>query len=308
MSLRRSFQIFLLPALRAARTGAVQPSSAASSSTAAYTWHVQPPPPIAAPSTTDAESKAHPRLSFTSAIDRAKQILRSAQSTERPARFRELAVDITDEVQVRGRAAVQEGQEWLDSGAPGSAKVRIKAGVQFLLNRIDQQETRLRQVHQFVEEAKRLSQPARQQQPSVAHVLSVHHPAALPSTAASEYLRSYLATRLSHHTTWTYVCVALLPVTACAVILPGPNVFLAWNAFRLYGHYQAKLGVTELQQMQQAVDGDMTTNQVLTSSSSATAVDDDASRFVRLEFVVASEAELEAVQPVNESEDKSAQS
>lgn len=57
---------------------------------------------------------------------------------------------------------------------------------------------------------------------------------------------SLLSARSSYHTRWLYINTALLPVTAAAAVLPGPNVFFAWNAFRLFGHYQARRGAEEM--------------------------------------------------------------
>src|SRR3954467_8174562 len=50
----------------------------------------------------------------------------------------------------------------------------------------------------------------------------------------------------SQHQKMMYVWGAAVPLTSMMTVLPGPNVFLAWNAFRLYSHYRALQGVRHL--------------------------------------------------------------
>jgi len=56
------------------------------------------------------------------------------------------------------------------------------------------------------------------------------------------------------HKKWSILNALLLPVSALASLLPGPNVFLAWNLYRLYCHIQAYRGA-QLFMKKQASNG-----------------------------------------------------
>jgi hypothetical protein len=45
-----------------------------------------------------------------------------------------------------------------------------------------------------------------------------------------------------HHLRWLLVNIMLLPVSSIMMLLPGPNVFFGWNAFRLISHHLAREG------------------------------------------------------------------
>jgi hypothetical protein len=67
-----------------------------------------------------------------------------------------------------------------------------------------------------------------------------------PSGISPQYVRRRLRLLLRHktstHRRWLYINAAILPVTAAMGLLPGPNVFLAWNGYRLYSHLRALHG------------------------------------------------------------------
>ena len=55
-----------------------------------------------------------------------------------------------------------------------------------------------------------------------------------------------LATKEQSHKIRAMLCLGLVPITSLATLLPGPNVFLAYNLYRLYGHYNAWKGCAYL--------------------------------------------------------------
>ncbi len=57
----------------------------------------------------------------------------------------------------------------------------------------------------------------------------------------SEWIK-WLETRLVSHERGVWLNIACLPVTLLMGLLPGPNVFIAWNALRLYVHWFARRG------------------------------------------------------------------
>lgn len=54
--------------------------------------------------------------------------------------------------------------------------------------------------------------------------------------------RRFLRYCARRHKRGVILNLILLPFTAAATILPGPNVFVAWNGFRLYSHIMASRG------------------------------------------------------------------
>lgn len=67
-----------------------------------------------------------------------------------------------------------------------------------------------------------------------------------PSGISPQYVRRRLRLLLLHktsvHRRWVYINAALLPVTMALTVIPGPNVFLAWNGYRLFSHFRAWRG------------------------------------------------------------------
>lgn len=72
------------------------------------------------------------------------------------------------------------------------------------------------------------------------------HPKALSGDEARSLLLDLGRRRVQAHRSWLAVCIGMLPISLAAGLLPGPNVFLAWNAYRLYSHYTAYKGASAL--------------------------------------------------------------
>lgn len=54
---------------------------------------------------------------------------------------------------------------------------------------------------------------------------------------------AWLSERTTSHRRGMILNTCLLPLTSAAMVIPGPNVFFAWNALRLYGHWSAWRGL-----------------------------------------------------------------
>lgn len=144
-----------------------------------------------------------------------------------------------------------------DSSSPSSPSIsfRLQSFLSRSLGKVDRQEAVMRSIQQFVDEAKQLNQPTATNQPhgsdftvneTTPHRLTIYYPAD-QSQPLNQYLTSYLDSRLAHHRFYCWCLIGLLPLSASAAVLPGPNVFVAYNLYRLYGHAMAKKGVEELQ-------------------------------------------------------------
>lgn len=145
---------------------------------------------------------------------------------------------------VRHRAAVVSARasaEWdeLATKPPDTWKFRLHAMGTQLLDRIPVQESFLRSIPP----SSQFSAPAGQRARDVVQ-WDVLYPAGNRVEARREL--NAAAASESHHKRWFAINLVLLPVTSLAGILPGPNVFFYWNAFRTLAHYQSWRGAEHL--------------------------------------------------------------
>ncbi|GBC77020.1 hypothetical protein HRbin08_00488 [bacterium HR08] len=68
------------------------------------------------------------------------------------------------------------------------------------------------------------------------------HPESLSAPLVRRRFFRFLRRRARAHARGAVLNALLLPVTAAMAILPGPNVFFAWNAYRLIAHLLAWRG------------------------------------------------------------------
>ncbi len=72
--------------------------------------------------------------------------------------------------------------------------------------------------------------------------VDLYYPASLSAALVRRRFLRFLRRRYRAHTRGIVINLVLLPVTAALAILPGPNVFFGWNAYRLIAHYLARQG------------------------------------------------------------------
>ncbi|KAI9206758.1 mitochondrial K+-H+ exchange-related-domain-containing protein [Polychytrium aggregatum] len=77
--------------------------------------------------------------------------------------------------------------------------------------------------------------------------LTVFHPARLSTSQIQHELETLANRRTPYHQRLFILSTLLVPVSCLATILPGPNVFLAYNLFRVYSHWRAYQGARTLQ-------------------------------------------------------------
>eukprot|EP01133_Synstelium_polycarpum_P014253 gene14253-16821_t len=80
-------------------------------------------------------------------------------------------------------------------------------------------------------------------------VFTVLYPANIGQRRARKYASIFIRQRAHHHKLWAIINTAIIPLTFAATILPGPNVFLAYNLYRLYGHLVAIKGCANLRKL-----------------------------------------------------------
>jgi hypothetical protein len=75
-----------------------------------------------------------------------------------------------------------------------------------------------------------------------ADTVEIIHDGELDDDTVRAHWTSWLEARLAVHQRGVWINIALLPLTLLLGLLPGPNIFIAWNAIRLYVHWQARRG------------------------------------------------------------------
>ncbi|MFQ3582913.1 MAG: hypothetical protein SNJ67_02280 [Chloracidobacterium sp.] len=75
-----------------------------------------------------------------------------------------------------------------------------------------------------------------------ADAVELIHDGELADEAIQSQWRQWLAARVGVHERGFWLNIGLLPITLLLGLLPGPNVFIAWNGLRLYVHWQARRG------------------------------------------------------------------
>ncbi len=99
----------------------------------------------------------------------------------------------------------------------------IREGFRRLETRIDPSESLLRQMRRATE-------------------VVLLYPEPLSAALVRRRFLRFLRRRSRAHARGIALNALLLPVTAAMAILPGPNVFFAWNAYRLIAHALARQG------------------------------------------------------------------
>ncbi|KAN0037261.1 hypothetical protein ACTFIV_002599 [Dictyostelium citrinum] len=75
---------------------------------------------------------------------------------------------------------------------------------------------------------------------------TIFYPSNIGYRRANRFSQVLMRQKIRFHQKWMIINSLLIPITFAATILPGPNIFLAYNLYRLYGHFQALKGCTNL--------------------------------------------------------------
>eukprot|EP01132_Coremiostelium_polycephalum_P005740 gene5740-7139_t len=137
--------------------------------------------------------------------------------------------------------AIESRKEIDESESGKGVKGKLKSILKYLEDRIHPEETILQQFTKINDNNLVLSC-------GKSTALTVYYPASIGQRRAHRYSRVVVRQRIQHHKLWIGINMLLIPVTFAATILPGPNVFLAYNLYRLYGHYQALKGCNNFHQ------------------------------------------------------------
>lgn len=72
--------------------------------------------------------------------------------------------------------------------------------------------------------------------------IRIYYPSHLSGEKANEIFDELIAAQIKKHKRWMIVNGALLPISALFSIIPGPNLLLAYLAWRTLSHYKSKKG------------------------------------------------------------------
>ena len=75
-----------------------------------------------------------------------------------------------------------------------------------------------------------------------ARTIEITYPSGISHHYVRRRLRLLLLNKTATHRRWIYINSAILPLTMALTVIPGPNVFLAWNGYRLFSHIRAWRG------------------------------------------------------------------
>ena len=106
---------------------------------------------------------------------------------------------------------------------PDGTKSRLRKILDTLNSRVDPTEPMLRRFRKAPE-------------------VVVTYPSGISPQYARRRLRLLLLNKTASHRRWMIINGAMLPLTAAMTLLPGPNVFFAWNGYRLLAHLFALRG------------------------------------------------------------------
>jgi hypothetical protein len=105
-------------------------------------------------------------------------------------------------------------------GAESGMRLRIRRIIERLNKRVDPTEPMLRRIRH-------------------APAVEITYPSGISEAYVRRRLRLLLLHKTHRHRRGIYLNAALIPLTAAMGLFPGPNVFLAWNGYRLFSHIRA---------------------------------------------------------------------
>jgi hypothetical protein len=123
---------------------------------------------------------------------------------------------------VRLEAAYESAMRAME-GAERGLLLWIKKLIGYLSSKIDADEALMKALHK-------------------ADIVEVLYPAMCKEKWVRRLFRRFIRRQTRHHRRWLIVNLLLLPVTGAMMIVPGPNVFFGWNAYRFISHYLAHEG------------------------------------------------------------------
>lgn len=148
-------------------------------------------------------------------------------------------------VEQEGDASQTGGMAWLrrkvartwqavERPRPDGTKSRVRRMLDTLNARVDPTEPMLRRFRKATE-------------------VVVTYPSGISPQYARRRLRLLLLNKTAAHRRWMIINGAMLPLTAAMTLVPGPNVFFAWNGYRLLSHLFALRGGQRVLSAQVAV-------------------------------------------------------
>lgn len=115
--------------------------------------------------------------------------------------------------------------------AHGGLLLPVQRLIRYLESKIDPHETLLIEVRK-------------------AQAVEIVYPPPLGEKRVRRFFRRFINCQVRYHGRWMIINFLLLPLTGALTVLPGPNVFFGWNAFRLVCHYLAYDGGRRVQRGQ----------------------------------------------------------
>ncbi|EGG25334.1 hypothetical protein DFA_03583 [Cavenderia fasciculata] len=153
------------------------------------------------------------------------------------------------------KAKAVESRREIDEASEGvGVKGRLKQLLIYLESKIHPEEAIFQQfssinVEDFIVDKQQQSTSTSTSSSSSETLFKILYPSNLGERRAFKYTGVVVRQRASYHKFWSIVHTLMIPFTVAATILPGPNVFLAYNIYRLYSHLTAIKGTNNLKKL-----------------------------------------------------------
>ncbi|KAJ3085805.1 hypothetical protein HK102_013811 [Quaeritorhiza haematococci] len=180
-----------------------------------------------------------PTSPFLSALKSASAS--SSSPTSKPSLFQTLPTRV-----------IQEGtKKWDEWGAcePHTWRYRTYAFGNKVLDRLEAEEWFLKEIPVMPREAAAQLEGKDENGKSIFDGTRI--PVTLPSRVDPTQVHAFLTTlaseRMPYHKKWMYLSTGVIPFSAAFTVVPGPNLPLFYNCFRIWSHFRAVEGAKTLQ-------------------------------------------------------------
>eukprot|EP01027_Heterolobosea_sp_BB2_P006560 GEZU01009898.1.p1 GENE.GEZU01009898.1~~GEZU01009898.1.p1 ORF type:complete len:214 (-),score=17.34 GEZU01009898.1:371-1012(-) len=187
------------------------------------------------------------RNPIKSAADSVNSIAESSQPSSRDSNTTSTRTSWSHRVQtIVQKTTNKVKKEWeeIETAQPGTFKYNLAQISKEILSRQDPIESFLKDVSLLYDNDNDDNNRAANTTSTLTKPqLEVVYPSSLDERLIRRRIRLIANKRLKQHMYWGLASAALIPLSAALTIIPGPNVVLAYNAFRLYSHYKAYNGM-----------------------------------------------------------------
>ncbi|KAI8801379.1 mitochondrial K+-H+ exchange-related-domain-containing protein [Cladochytrium replicatum] len=183
---------------------------------------------------------------FAAVADSLKAAVASSPSaTKNSSYFQQKSTQISTSLSHRVDQAIQQWDQ-LAHAPEKSIKGRIYAGGNALLDRIPVDESFVKAIPSLPAHIMTANPPPSDFLKTLG-TIPLLHPTFVPSELVTTHIAGLTTHRIAYHKRLQYLSVGALPFSMAFVVVPGPNLPLFYNLWRLHAHYTALNGARTLE-------------------------------------------------------------